>query len=201
MEIRMKKSATRVTIVIIILVMAMVGYYAYLTGKSRSKQQEAALSRVQSTLSRSLEHDYPATPKQVLVYYNELMKCFYNESCTEEEIEALGNKARELYDQELLDNNSEGPYMDALKMEILDYRNNKRMITKMSVSASNNVDYFEENGFSFARIMCTYNIMENGVNYCVDEIYLLRQDENKRWKIYGWDAAENVKLEENGTKE
>ena len=27
-----------------------------------------------------------------------------------------------------------------------------------------------------------------------DVIYLLRRDENRQWKIYGWDRAQNVNM-------
>ena len=37
-----------------------------------------------------------------------------------------------------------------------------------------------------------YTVLEGGKSNLVDTVYLLRRDENRRWKIYGWDLAENV---------
>ena len=194
----MRNKTTKVTIIVIIVVVAVVGYYSYLSNKAKEQKKETTMSTVQSTLSRSLEFDYPPTPKEVMKYYNEIVKCFYNEKCTEEEIEALGNKARELYDEELLANNEQEVYLMNLKADIQDYKDNKRTITNTSVASSANVDFFEEDGYEFARIMCGYSIMENGTSVSSGQVYLLRKDADKHWKIYGWEPIEeyNKRLEE-----
>lgn len=187
----MKKSTTKVTIIVICLIVALVGYYAYLSNQTKERKAEASLSEVQSVLSRDLKNDYPSTPKEVIKYYNEIIKCFYNEECTDDEIDDLGNKARELYDAELLEENELGEYMVRLRAEIKEYKDKKRRITSSTVAASTSVDYFSENGYDFARIMAGYNVMEGGVNYQIKHIYLLRRDENKKWKIYGWEVADD----------
>lgn len=77
---------TKITVFLIFLVVLVVGYYSYLSGKSRTEQQEAIMSEVDTALSRDLTNNYPATPKEVIKYYNDLIKCFYNEDCTTEEL-------------------------------------------------------------------------------------------------------------------
>lgn len=188
----MKKSTVRVTIVLIILIAGVVGVYAYLSSRSRSVADQASMTNVEKVLSRDLSYDYPPTPKELLKYYNEIQKCFYNENCSDGEIEELVNRARELYDEELLANNELGVHIMSLKAEIKDYKDHKRVITAVSVAASTNVDFFEEDGYEFARIYCGYNVTEGSVTKQVRQIFLLRRDENRRWKIYGWDSADNV---------
>lgn len=195
----MKKVNPKLVIVFIGLIVLLVGYYAYLANQKKEAKQEAAMTVVQATLERDLKYDYPATPKEIIKYYNEILKCFYNEDCTDGEIEELGQKARELYDAELLEANEYGPYMIKLKSDIEDYKNNKRRITSFAVAASTNVDFFEEDGYSFARISCAYNIMEGDVSKPTRQVYLLRKDDDKHWKIYGWEDAAN--LEENQSDE
>lgn len=194
----MKKSTTRITIVVVILIVAVVGYFCYLMNRSRQlKNADAEISTVEMVLSRSMELDYPATVKEVIKYYNELMKCFYNEDCTEEEIEQLGYRARQLYDKELLENNELDSYLAQLKWEINDYRSNKRKITSFSISSATNVDYYDRDGYSFAKIQCSYNVMEGTISKPVSEVYLLRRDkEDSRWKIYGWELTENLQNSE-----
>lgn len=186
----MKNKSIKITVIIIILVVAVVGYYAYLSGKEQDRKVEESFTAVQNTLSRSLELDYPPTPKEVIKYYNEILKCFYNEECTEEEIEALGNKARELYDAELLANNEQEVYLINLKADILDYKTNNRRIANAAVASSTSVFTFEQDGYEFARIMCGYSIMAGDVSHPSNQVYLLRKDENKHWKIYGWEPQE-----------
>ena len=188
----MKKSTVRVTIVLIILIAGVVGIYAYLSGRSRSVAESASMTNVERVLSRDMAYDYPPTPKELLKYYNEIQKCFYNENCTDSEIQELVIRARELYDEELLANNEFDTHVTLLQAEIKDYKDHKRVISAVSVAASTNVDFFEEDGYEFARIYCGYNVTEGSTTRQTRQIYLLRRDENRRWKIYGWDLAENV---------
>ncbi|MCD7835680.1 MAG: hypothetical protein LUG83_03310 [Lachnospiraceae bacterium] len=186
----MKKSTTKVTIIIICLVAAMVGYYAYLSNRSYTQRSDSSMTFVQSTLARDLENDYPATVKEVMKYYNDVMRCFYGETCTDEELEELGYKVRALYDDELLEANEPEAYMERLKSDISAFKEAKRSITSYSVAASTSVDYYTADDFYFARILCGYNMVEGGVSTQINTIYLLRRDENRRWRIYGWESAD-----------
>lgn len=191
-------SVTKITVLFIFLLVLVVGYYAYLSGTHRTEQQEAVMSEVDTALSRDLDNDYPATPKEVIKYYNDLMKCFYNEECTAEELQALGRKSLQLFDEELQENNDEDTYLIRLQGEVQNYKDNKRKITSVSLAPSTNVDYYSVDGYSFARISCGYTMAENGKKTSTVMVYLLRRDDSRRWKIYGWETADqlNSKLEQ-----
>lgn len=190
----MKKSTTRVAVIVICLIAALVGYYAYLSNKARESKTEVKMTVVQSTLSRNLTMDYPSTPKEVIKYYNQILRCFYNEECTDAEIDDLGHRARELYDEELLQQNELGAYLIRLKADINDFKEHKRKITNFAVAASTSVDFFTEDGFDFARISSGYYIVEDGNGKSSAIVYLLRKDDENKWKIYGWTSAENVHI-------
>ena len=191
-------SVTKITVLFIFLLVLVVGYYAYLSGTHRTEQQEAVMSEVDTALSRDLDNDYPATPKEVIKYYNDLMKCFYNEECTAEELQDLGRKSLQLFDEELQENNDEDTYLIRLQGEVQNYKDNKRKITSVSLAPSTNVDYYSVDGYSFARISCGYTMTENGKKTSTVMVYLLRLDDSRRWKIYGWETADqlNSKLEQ-----
>ena len=182
----MKKSATRGTVIIIIAILLVVGYYAYLSNKSKVIKDEATLSFVESTLSRNLESNYPPTPKEVLRYYNELQKCIYNEECTDEQMEALVLKLRELLDQDLLDQNNLAMHTIRLEQEVKEFKEKKRKITAMAVSSSANVIYDTVDGYECAKLNCDYNVMEDGKSNPTTQVFLLRKDSDRKWKIYGW---------------
>lgn len=182
----MKKSAARGTVVVIIAILLVVGYYAYLSNKSRTSKEEAVLSYVETTLSRNLDSNYPPTPKEVLRYYNELQKCIYNEECTEEQMEALVLKLRELLDPDLLAQNSLAMHTIRLEQEVKEFKEQKRKITAMAVSSSANVIYDTVDGYECAKLNCDYNVMEDGKSNPTTQVFLLRKDENRKWKIYGW---------------
>ena len=185
-------SMTKITIFLVFLIVLVVGYYSYLSGRNRTEQQEAVMSAVDTALARDLTNDYPATPKEVIKYYNDIIKCFYNEECTEEEIQELGEKSLQLFDEKLRENNEEDAYLTRLQGEIKDYQDNKRKITSVSLAPSTNVDYYTADGFSFARISCGYGMTENGKKTSTMMVYLLRRDENRKWKIYGWETADQL---------
>lgn len=184
----MKKSTVRWTIILTVVIVGVVALYTFLLNRSRNYADKQKLSTVQLVLSRNLENDYPPSVKEVIKYYTEIEKCFYNEEYTDEELEALGMRARELYDDELLAANEVGTYLQKLKTDINVFKVNKRRMTAANVGSSTSVFSFEEDGFQFARIYCGYTFLENNRNSInVGVKYLLRQDENKRWKIYGWE--------------
>lgn len=192
-----RKASTRITIIILLVIVTVVGYYAYLSNKTRGIQRETSMTFVQEVLSRDLQLDYPPTPKEVVKYYSDIMKCFYNEDCTEEEIDKLGLKARELYDRELAEHNETKDYLSNLKAEIETFKAKKRRINHVSIASSTNVEEYEVDGFRFARLRCTYSMLEGGASKPTHFVYLLRRDENRHWKIYGWDLAENLTIYKN----
>lgn len=183
----MKKSTIRVTIVCLVLIVGVVSYYLYLSQKSRNIASDAAETKIQRILSRDLEKEYPPTPKEVVKYFTEIQKCLYGEECTAEEIEELGMKARELFDPQLQEINQAEDYIPRLIAEIETFHTDKKQIVSISLPSSVNVDEFEEDGYKFARLYCKYSTTEQGKSSQQQVIYLLRRDEGRRWKIYGWD--------------
>ncbi len=192
MKTKKGKFTTQTTIVVMVLIVAVVGYYCYLVNRSNRQVEERTLTTVENILLRDLENNYPPTPKEVIRYYNDIIKCFYNEECSQEQLEELALKARGLYDQELLDHNAWDTYIFNLEAEIQDFKNNNRKISNISLAASTDVDEFTKNGYKFAKIRCGYNILQGRDASSTIQVYLLRKDGDGHWKIYGWDLAENV---------
>ena len=186
------KFTTQTAIIVMVLIVAVVGYYCYLVNRSNRSAQENTPTTVENVLLRDLENNYPPTPKEVIRYYNDIVKCFYNEGCSQEELQELARKARGLYDQELLDHNEWDTYIFNLEAEIQDFKNNNRKISNISLAASTDVDEFTQDGFRFAKIRCGYNILQGRKRSSTVQVYLLRRDGDGHWKIYGWDLAENL---------
>ena len=186
----MKKSgATKISVILILLVFAVVGYYAYLSNKTRVRNTDVDMTLIQSVLSRNLKSDYPSTPKELMKYYHQIMECFYDGQCTDDEIEELGLKARELYDNDLLLNNPEQDYIQNLKSDIAEFRNKNRRITNYVEPKAANVESLPIDGISYARLTCSYTMVEGGMSQIIREVYLLKRESGtNRWKIYGWES-------------
>ncbi len=189
------KSSTVIFLIIVVLIVAVAGYYCYLVNRPKEENREKELTAVQEVLLKDITLSYPPTVKEVIKYYNEITRCLYNEECTQEDIEALIERERALFDADLLANNEWGAHVITASAEILNFQESGRKLSGCSVGASTDVDYFEQDGYSFARIPCSYTVTQGSDYTTTMHIFLLRKDEKNHWKIYGWDVAENVNPE------
>lgn len=182
------------TIILIVLACLIIGYYFYLSNGSDSPAAKvtdeedivATMTMSQKALSRNLESNYPPSPREVVKYFSEITQCYYNEEHDEDEIKALGLKMREIYDAELVANQTEEEYLDLLKRDIEEYRANDRTINNYSPSASVDVETFTQDGYEWARLYCLYDIKQDSIIYQTNLCFILRKDENGHYKIYGW---------------
>lgn len=185
------------TLILVVLVIGIVAYYGYLSNKTaEQKEENATLTKVQNVLLRDMEFNYPPTPKEVIKYYGDIMLCLYDGKCSENDIDKLAAKAVQLFDDDLAAHNPWAEYLLNLQSEVADYKSKGKTITSYVSAGSTSVDYFTEDGYDWARIYCTFYVRENKKSNAVNEIFLLRKDEEGRWKIFGWDLAENVKIPE-----
>lgn len=184
------------TIILIIMVALIVSYYFYLSNKTVAEKEESTkITEVQSILLDNLDISYPPSPREVVKYYGEITKCFYNEEYTEEELKALALKIRELYDAELVSNQTEEQYMNDLHEDIENFRQNNYTISSYSTSSSIDVTYFSRDGFEFAKLYCVFTIRQGTKLQLSTEQFLLRKDDEGHWKIYGWKMADKSEYE------
>ena len=186
-----KAQGTKGLIIVIILILLVVGYYYYLANRPVEETEEVTISEAQDLLLRDLDRNYPPSPKEVLKYFFEITTCLYNEKLSEEDVNALALKVQELFDDELIANNPQEEYLTELKSEIASFQTSNSQILNYSTSSSVDVDYFEEDGCSFARIYGTYYLQVQKNLKSLEEVFLLRKDEEGHWKLYGWQPIEN----------
>lgn len=180
------------TIILVILIMMVISYYFYLSNKTMPDRKEESTQPtvVQSLLLNNLEIKYPPSPKEVVKYYCEITKAFYNESYTDEELTDLAMKIRELYDEELLENNPKDQYLIDIRTDIQSFRQQKCTISSYSTSSSVDVEYFTTDGYEFAKLYCMFTLRQGTNLQYTTEQFLLRKDDSGHWKIYGWDLAD-----------
>lgn len=188
-----KWKAKKGIIIAAILIIAVVAYYFYLSNKATPVKEETEpviLSEVQKVLLVDLEKNYPQSPKEVVKYFCEISSCFYNEEYSEEELQQLASKIREIYDDELVAKQTDEQYLDRLKIDIEEYKTQERTIANYSPSSSIDVETFSEDGFEWARLYCFFSIKQKGILYNVNTQFLLRKDKDGHYKIYGWKNVE-----------
>lgn len=188
---------TKGVIILLFLVALVLGYYFYLSNRNDPETTDEVsaeiMSESQKALSRNLETNYPPSPREVVKYFSEITCCYYNEEHTDEELKELGLKMREIYDDALVENQSEEAYLDLLKRDIDEYRQNKRTISNYSPSSSVDVETFMKDGYECARLYCVYDIEQDSLLYQTTLCFILRKDENEHYKIFGWKAIDPEK--------
>ena len=180
-------------IVLIIMALLIVAAFVLLANRGTSRD-ESNISRtaVEEVLDRDLTKSYPATPKEVVKMYSEITRCFYGEDYTDEQLVAMAEQSRLLFDDELRANQTDEQYLLNLRTVIANYKEQKRTISSFSVSSASDVDYKEMDGFKWAHLMAVYTIKTNHQFDTSKEEYLLRKDAQGHWKIYGWRVIEDA---------
>lgn len=186
-----RKSPGKALIFLSVFAVLIVGLFFYLSNRTKEVTESGSrmMTDVEEVLSRNLETNYPATPKEVLKYYSEITRCFYSEEYSQEELEKMAKKSRELFDAELLLNQTDEQYLHALQEDVAQYKEDGKVISSYSVSSSTDVQEYSYGGFEWAQLYCIYNIRIKTQIAPVQERFLMRKDDKEHWKIVGWDIA------------
>ena len=194
----MKKAKNFRGIILVILVIALgVTVYTYslnkgtLTPTEKNSEDEAG-----KLASRNLETDYPNTPRKVIEYYSQIMKCFYGEELSEEILKKLVQQTRLLYDEELLAQNPEEDALKQTKDYIEEFRENNNKITEYIIEGSKDIEYYTKDDASYAIVTTAYFTRDKSGASKTYEDYLLRKDKDGNWKILGWELTEKASEEE-----
>lgn len=182
-----KKSKGTIGSIVIIFVALLVlgGYYLVNSKDVLIDDIDEQTTFAQELLLRNLETNYPPSPKEVIRYYSDISQCFY-EDYSEEEIEALAKKSRELLDEQLYNEQTDEEYLNQLKEQINYFKEKGVTISSYALSPSVDVEYFNEDGYSFARLYCIYSLRDETKIVATEELFLLREDEEGHWKIFGF---------------
>lgn len=187
-----KSSSIRIVVIGVILVALVIGYYYYLSNKKPESTEEAAVetSKVQEILLYNFERNYPPTPKEVVKLFGEITMCLYNETYSEEEFLKLAAHIEKLYDAELIANKTPNQYIEDLRWDVNQMKEQEIVVSSYAVSASTDVDYFEQDGYEWAKLYCSFTLRQGTALGVTNEVFVLRKDEEGHWKIYGWMVAE-----------
>lgn len=175
--------------------MLVVGIFYRLSNKPIITSEEENVgkpSAIEVVLQRNLTADYPKSPKEVVKYFSEITQCYYNEPFEEddENLVKLADRMLLLYDDELVASKSYEDYLWDLRSDIRFYNTNGYTISSFSPSQSTDVDYYTEDGSEWARLYCVYTIKSGKYYDHINEVFVLRKDENSHWRIYGWEEVD-----------
>lgn len=185
------KNAKLFTMMIAISLAVVMSYVA-LTKKEEnenSKIDEKEKTEVTALMEKNLNTEYPASVREVVKLYLRIITCYYNEDLTEDEKIVLADQQRALLDKELLDKNKYSEFIKRLDDEITSYKAAKKTVINYQLNSNESVQKWWNNGKECASIIVLINLNGKSLNQ-VYEKFVLRRDDNGRWKILGWDVAD-----------
>lgn len=166
--------------------------YAALTKKEEnenSKIDEKTATEVAELMDKDLKTEYPASVREVVKLYLRIITCYYNEDLTEDEKIVLADQQRALLDKELLDKNKYSDFMKRLDDEITSYKGSNKTIINYQINSNESVQKWWNNDRECASIIALVNLNGKSLNQ-VYEKFILRRDDQGRWKILGWEVAD-----------
>ena len=162
------------------------GYFLFSQNNTVSEEN---LTEVEKVLVKDLKKDYPKTPREVVKFYNRIVKCYYSEKLSDKEIEDMVDQMRYLLDEDLLMVNPRDEYYKSVVKDIEDYNSKNKRIVNTDVCDSNDVTYIDdvkdgENEVDkLAYVNASYFINTDGQFANTYQQFVLRQDDDGRWKI------------------
>lgn len=194
----MKK--TKIIIIAVACICLICGGYFFFSQNNVVSEEE--LTEVEKILVQDLEKDYPKTPREVVKFYNRIVKCYYGEEMDDEQLGKMVDQMLALLDEDLLLANPRDEYYDSVVLEIEEYKSEKKVIVNTDVSDSNDVQYVDDKkeGTSetdkLAYVNASYFINTNGKFTNTYQQFVLRQDEDGRWKILTFYEVEGESSED-----
>lgn len=178
----MKK--TRIVILAIVIVAAIcTAFYIVNNNSKKESAREAELTEIQKITTRNMEKDYPATPREVIKFYNRIVKCYYGRQYSDYELEQLADQALSMFDDDLLKKNEKESYIESVKSDAAQYEEDNKSISQTDVCDSNDVKYMTDNGDDIAYVTASYFIKNDSSYTKTYQEYVLRKDGDGDWKI------------------
>lgn len=178
----MKK--TRIVILAIVIVAAIcTAFYIVNSNSKKESAKEAGLTEIQKITTRNMEKDYPATPREVIKFYNRIVKCYYGRQYSDDELEQLADQALSMFDDDLLKKNEKESYIESVKSDAAQYEEDNKSISQTDVCDSNDVKYMTDNGDDIAYVTASYFIKTGSSYTKTYQEYVLRKDGDGDWKI------------------
>ena len=180
------KNAKFIIIGIACICLICAGFYFF---SQDNKEVEKDLTEIEKVIVKDLDSNYPKTPREVVKFYNRIVKCYYGDEPTEEQLGKLVDQMRILLDEDLLLVNPRDEYYNSVVTDIAQYKEEKKSVVSTDVCDSNDVVYItdDKDGATqkdeLAYVNASYFVNVDGQFGYTYQQFVLRQDENGCWKI------------------
>ena len=194
------KNAKYVIIAIACICVICAGFFFF---SQSNQEQEKNLTEVEKVIVKDLKNNYPKTPREVVKFYNRIVKCYYgSEQPTEKQLNGLVDQMLCLMDEDLLLVNPRETYYNSVVNDINQYKRDKKQLVSTDVCDTNDVKYVtdDKNGESekdkLAYVDASFFINTDGKFAYTYQEFVLRQDEAGLWKILAFYQIEGEKSDD-----
>lgn len=194
------KNAKYIIIAIACICLLCGGFYLF-TNDNPTGEKE--LTEVEKIIVKDLDGSYPKTPREVIKFYNRIIECYYgNTEVTDAQLEKLVDQMLCLLDEELRQVNPKDEYLRSVIADRAQYDREKKVVVNSDVCDSNDVQYIddEKEGSTevdkLAYVNTSYFINTDGSFAYTYQQFVLRQDDNGKWKILAFYEVEGDSAED-----
>ena len=187
MENNSVKSAIMKSIVLLALgAVVVVGLYFMFVGSKKSPEEEQYnLTAVDEITTTNLEKNYPANPRMVVDLYAKTMQVLYKEEYTEGQQDKMLYVLKGIMDDELLEKQVD--FSRSMKNEISERKEGDYSISNYLVQ-NTEPEVVTVSGKKMCNVQCLFSLRKGTSTVATYYQFILRQDDEKRWKILGWDV-------------
>ena len=178
----------KTVVMLVILAVVILGVYLIIVvrgPRDNTTREDQALSAVEQITTLDLEKSYPPTPGEVVDLYARIMKVMYRQDYTDKQFNLMVAKLEGIFDMELLQNQVNWPL--SLKNEVRYKKEGDYSIVNYSVDTADKVVTSVVDGKEIANLSCIYAMRHGTSTEPQQFVYVLRKDEDGRWKILGWE--------------
>lgn len=180
---------TLLTILLMSVFVAVTIYtYYYINNATKAIIPDTIREKTEAEIliEKDLEMVYPATPTEVLRLHLRITKCLYNDKLSKEKTDDLVNQARMLYDEELLEKNPVEDQIKIIGKEIEKFHEIDKELKTYIIESKEDIKYWTEEDIEYVSIVASTSFTESKEIVKVFEEFILRRDEDGKWKILGW---------------
>lgn len=182
---------------VVVIILAVFLFLNQREANSIFSKEDGKNTEAQNILAKDIDRNYPATVREVVRLYSRISQCYHNQVISEEEFKALAEMQRKLFDEEFLENNPLESFTNNLSAEIEAAKAREYTMVTWRVQKQSSVENWQDGDNSFASIVACYTMGAKGEGYTrTFEEFLLREDENNRWKIVGWRLTDPIEIED-----
>lgn len=185
-------AAIKVIVLLVLAAAVVLGVFMIMNrsrGEKQTSEDNMVLTKLQQVTTMNLDVGYPNSERDVVATFGRIMQTLYNEEYTDKDFETMEQLLVKLYDEELIANQND--YYQQLRQEVNAKRTNGYTIQNYVTAEKNQVINSVVDGREMAMLECQFSVRNATEIQATIYQFLLRKDDQGKWKIYGWQPRED----------